>query len=297
MAITWQATDTIEPAADTDIEQAANAHLYGVIAGCAVTFDAADMTYDVAAGQILHNGVVVNVSAQANAGTLTADGTNPRWAYIYLDSTGVEGLTHGTAAADPAKPEIGDNVAIAAVLIAAGATIANSQTTLDKRVWTHKNVEKYKTATQVFSTNTTYADITTSSGNFAFPIAANEVWRVRFVLNMTYGGTGGVKLQLTGPAAPTAVFLSGRYLLENSAAAESFWYAAPVISAFSTGVVTINSGGGAGTTLTTYPVEIEGFIQNGTTAGTVTLQGAQNSSNSTTTFGIGSFMKAERVGP
>lgn len=306
MAITWQATDTIEPAADTDIEQAANAHLYGVISGCPVTFDAADMTYDVGAGTILHNGSVVSVSAQANAGTLVADGTNPRWAYIYLDSTGTEGLTHGTAAADPAKPEIGDNVAIAAVLIAAGATIASSQTTLDKRVWTHypTSLVKYMSATQVFTTNTTYADLVTSgSGTMSFPVVANGIYVARVIGHLTFGGTGGVKFQVTGPAAPTAVSIevySAQYQQTHASGTDPaditllYNYLLGRFTAFSSGGgASSNSVSGA---VVNGPFAIDMFIQNGANAGTVTVQAAQFSSNSTTTFAIGTRIEARLVG-
>lgn len=157
MAITSEYSDTVEPIADVDAEAATNQHLYGVISGCGVTYDAANMTYDVAAGKILHNGIPVTVAAQVNAGTLVADGSNPRWATIYLDSTGVEGLVSGTAAADPSKPETGDNVAIAMVLIEAGQTIANNiSVKLDKRVFTHpQSVYVYKSANETVSNSTT----------------------------------------------------------------------------------------------------------------------------------------------
>jgi hypothetical protein len=81
VAYLTQFSDTTEPIADTDAEIATNQHLYGVISGCDVTYDASDMTYDIAAGVILHNGSVVAVAAQANAGThrreARQEGPNP----------------------------------------------------------------------------------------------------------------------------------------------------------------------------------------------------------------------------
>ena len=101
MAIVYQAQDADEMWHDTDAEQMGNIHLYGVISGCAVTYDAADMTWDIAAGTILHNGSVVTVAAQTNVTTLVADSTNPRWTLLYVNSSGTGGIVSGTAAATP----------------------------------------------------------------------------------------------------------------------------------------------------------------------------------------------------
>jgi hypothetical protein len=92
------------------------------------------MTVDIAAGVVTHNGNTVAVAAATNAVTLIADGSNPRWAWIHVTSAGVAGVTHGTAAATPAKPELGDNVCIAAVFIPASETIASNCTPIPKRI-------------------------------------------------------------------------------------------------------------------------------------------------------------------
>ncbi len=176
MAIVSQYTDAVEPIADTDAEAATNALLYGVVWGCAVAYDAADLTYDVAVGEIIHNGVAVQVAAQLNAGTLVPDITNPRWATIYLDSTGVEGLVHGTAAADPSKPETGDNVAIAMILVPANETIANNITTkLDKRVITTGPREVGRNTTAATTTSTSAVDLVTVTP--VYPIGIND-WAI-----------------------------------------------------------------------------------------------------------------------
>lgn len=176
---------------------------------------------------------------------------------------------------------------------------------------------KYKTSTQVFTTNTTFADITAASGNFAFAIAANEVWGVDFFLPLTFGGAGGAKLQLTGPAAPTAVFAEAfvdllkrtgedsgavvrwqRLMRERVGTATAFSSSIMAVDSESgSEIVGSNIGFSTDRTLPTsgVTVHLRALIQNGANAGTVTLQGAQNSSNSTTTFGLGCFMKAQRL--
>ena len=166
---------------------------------------------------------------------------------------------------------------------------------------------KYKAVTQQFTTNTTYADITATSGNLAFDIGANETWFVRYFLPLAFGGTGGAKAQLTGPASPTRVsyITTGDYRTrtEHDVTTPSDTYTT-IRSALQRGASTsfgavlgaISDVGGTAAGLVDGEVVIEVMIVNGSTAGTVTLQGAQNSSNSTTDFGAGCRMLAERIG-
>lgn len=134
MAMLFEALDTTEPFSDVDLEMIGNMGTHHVVSGCALTYDAGNMTVDMAAGVIMLDGVLVIVAAQANVVTMVSDGSNPRWAWIFVDSSGTGGITHGTAAATPAKPELGNNVVISAELIATSATIANDQTHIVKRI-------------------------------------------------------------------------------------------------------------------------------------------------------------------
>ena len=171
---------------------------------------------------------------------------------------------------------------------------------------------KYMTATQVFTTTTTFADVvTTGATTMSFAIAASEVWNVTYRLPLAFGGTGGVKFQLTGPASPTAVSI-GVLQSAITVAVDTVYQTVAAsrstsAAAFSTAFADRNSNAGGsliGTVDNTYNnfiaatsqwVEITAFIANGANAGTVTLQAAQNSSNSTTTLGIGSHMRADKV--
>lgn len=126
MSITYEAQDATERFSDSDMEQYGNFDTYAVLSGLAITYDGSNLTFDVAAGYVLHNGNVVKVVAQANAGTFVPDGSNPRWAWISIDSGGSVVLTHGTAAGTPDKPEVGDRVPIAAVKVVNGDTVANN---------------------------------------------------------------------------------------------------------------------------------------------------------------------------
>lgn len=165
----------------------------------------------------------------------------------------------------------------------------------------------YKTSTQVFTTNTAYADVSASSGSFAFAIAASEVWEAYYYIPLSFGGTGGAKFQITGPSAPTNVDITGydNRLVSTSTTdnlCQPMLNPFSAVTSFSTGFVTVNSvatqtTADAGKYWTGLPtlVFVRARITNGANAGTVTLQAAQNSSNSTSTLGIGSTMFARRI--
>lgn len=278
-------------------------------AGGAVTANSG-LTVSVAA--IVAGTVVVNGSAVATAyagGTVThdaADATNPRRDYIYYNTSGAVGIKKGTPAAKPVLPDLASTeIAAAEIYIAANdTTISGSGEIIDKRQANgpRGTYIEYKSATQVFTTDTTFADITASSGNIAFSIAPNEIVRAKYILPVTFGGTGGVKLQLTGPASPTVVRVDATGEMTKQTYGgptdgityTAFQTALGNATAFSASFVAKNSGSGAGDLIQAGTIYVDALIVNGANAGTVTLQGAQNSSNSTTTFAIGCQMVVDR---
>ena len=136
MAYTAAAEDGIEPVSDSVWEIVANIANYNVQSGCALTYSAAAMTVDLAAGVITHNGLSVTVAAAAAGFTLVADSANPRWTWLCLSSTGTPVVVSGDPLTVPTVPELGDRVALALVKVNAAATIANDITyKLDKRIF------------------------------------------------------------------------------------------------------------------------------------------------------------------
>lgn len=258
------------------MEMAANQQMYGVIGGCAVTLDASDLTFDVAAGAIMHNGTPVTVAAQANAGTLVADSAAPRFTLIYLDSAGTAGFTSGTAASAPAPPDMGDYVPLMLVRIAAAATVASSQTSYDQRV--PITVQTWQcTSTLTKNANVTLADVT----GLKFFIGASETWAFEAHLQLSTAATPDIKLGFTVPASATG---TGNYLYHAttamSSARVSDWTAAQSL-------VTAAAGTGA---------DLYGRIVNSTTQGWVQLQAAQDTSDASDTIVyVGSWITARRV--
>lgn len=104
-----------------------------VLWGCAVT-GGADMTPAVAAGVVRSNGVLFLVSA----GDVTigaADGSNPRFDLIVVDSAGAKQVRAGTAAANPKPPaRTANDVLLAVVYVPASDTSIETTKITDLRV-------------------------------------------------------------------------------------------------------------------------------------------------------------------
>jgi len=98
-------------------------------------------------------------------------------------------------------------------------------------------------------------------------VTAGSTWSLRFYLPFSVGATGGVKLQLIGPAAPT--FWTMSWKLFQFGAPGTLLDAATQVA--STAIA--NAAAGAGTNY----FEAEAVIKN-SVAGTLAMQFAQNSS-------------------
>lgn len=268
--------DSVVPASHTHMEMAANQQMYGVIGGCAVTLDAADLTFDVAAGAIMHNGTPVTVAAQANAGTLVADSAAARFTLIYLDSTGTAGFTSGTAASAPVPPDMGDYVPLMLVKIAAGATVASSQTSYDQRV--PITVQTWQcTSTLTSNADDTLSDVT----GLKFFVGASETWVFEAQLQLSTGATPDIKVAFTVPAGAAS---TGTYLYHATTA-----IASARVADWTSSTSMVTAAAGTGATLT-------GRVVNSTTQGWVQLQAAQATSDvSDTIVYVGSWITARRV--
>ncbi|HET6497360.1 MAG TPA: hypothetical protein VFH61_18595 [Thermoleophilia bacterium] len=278
MARLFAVNDTTMPIPDTHMEMVANAQSHGVIGGCGVTLDAADLTLDIAAGAIVSNGAPVVVAAQANALTLVADSTNPRWSWVALNSSGTAVLVSGTAAASPAIPELNatDDVPLMLVYVAAGGTVASSQTNYDQRIPIMTQTWVC-TATLTKNANTTLADVV----GLAFFMDVSQTWVFEVHLQISTGATPDIKLAFTVPASAAA---TGTWLYHATTAMASArvadWTSAQSLA---------TAAAGTGATLA-------GRAVNSTTAGWVQLQMAQDTSNASDTIVyIGSHLVARRV--
>lgn len=304
----WTAQNLVEPIAAETIQAIANMAGFSTISGCAATYSGVNMQKTIASGSVLHTSAATAVAG--NTVTLVSDPTNPRWTYTYVTSGGVAAIVSGSPAATPAVPDPGANPTNGLDYVQAALTIANNATyKLDKRVLFPAPGEgfaalRYKTATQQFTTDTTFADVVAANGTlkFSFAIAPSGIWIVDYWIAMAFGGTGGAKFQLTGPAAPVGVNITGWYdatqSLEPFPAVKAF----TPVTAFSTAINSQASNTIAAGAPSVYPsnalganIHIHAVILNGTTAGAVVLQAAQNNANSTLTLGLGSYMSAVKV--
>ena len=280
MTRNWSAEDGIEWAHDTMMEQFGNIANYNVRSGCAVTYDAANMTVDVAAGSITHNGTTVAVTGGTNVLTLVADGSNPRWSWIALDSSGTAVLVSGTAAADPSIPELGDYVELALVKIEAGQTIANNITyKRDKRLFLPTSAET--TVTKQSNESVSSSTTLQNDDELKYAMSANTNYHFEISVLYTGGTTGDMKFSITTPSGGD-LWASG--FIPSGGTVSLF---GPITS--SGGVV---SGLDALGTTNPTMIFIRGVVMNGATAGDLQFQWAQNASSATaTTVYAGSYLK------
>lgn len=263
-AYVYAAVDTDEPWHDTDAEQMGNMHLYGTISGGALTYDAADMTVDLAAGVDLHNGTSVTVAVAADAYTLVADGSNERWAALTVGSAGTAVLVSGDAAAnaqtEPSKPEIGDRVLHGFAKIQAAQTIAdNCEYKLDKRNMTHLVWQTIpKAADETINNSTTFQ----SDDELIFTASANTTYIARWTVIWNGNTAADIKFQLDTPSGNSRMLS----VAQNASAAVVVDHDAASINA-------ITEAGGASVP---NVIQIVAALEIAGTGGTVALQWAQN---------------------
>lgn len=126
---------------------------------------------------------------------------------------------------------------------------------------------KFKTAAQSVASSTTLVDCT----DMSFEIGANEVWMGKLIPNWTAGASGGIKWAFSLPSGCT-----GRGIGENGVSTDGF-----------TGADIDLTAGFGRTAAYTYAASnvlaLNFNFTNGSTAGTVQFQFAQNASNGTNT--------------
>ncbi|MCR4325597.1 MAG: hypothetical protein NUV59_02210 [Patescibacteria group bacterium] len=114
-----------------------------------------------------------------------------------------------------------------------------------------------------------------------FPIGANETWVFQFNLLYTTLATPDIQLAVTAPSGATCDYAGGSVEIADGAG-----------SAICGGAVAIVGGSATDND----PLYVYGAIENGSTAGTVQLQWAQNTSNSNaTSIHRGSSLSAFRI--
>lgn len=203
MTRTWQATDGLHWASDSLVEQFGNMANYNVVDGCAPSYSGANMNVTVAGGTITHNGSQVTVAGGSVA--LVADGFNPRYSWVCLDSSGTVTLVSGTAAAEVGgermaeEPEVGDNVEVALVYISAGGTIASAQSAVDRRMFAPRASDTDAAVLEADDdiVSTTLGNVT----GLAVALEANTSYIFRALIHYTAAAAADYKFSFTVPAS------------------------------------------------------------------------------------------------
>lgn len=205
MARIYQSVDHVEVLTDTMMEQFGNEQAYHWDDGCELSYSATDLTVTIAEGNVTHSGADTPVSEDTI--TLVPDGSNPLWAHIGIDSTGGAVVVHGTAAADPVPPELGDYVELALVKVEAAQTIANACSyKIDKRM-KGKSLVQFVTGTG--STTASLTSDVAASGTIAavtpltLALGASGTYLVDAQLIIKATSAGSYYLSFLGPSGST----------------------------------------------------------------------------------------------
>jgi hypothetical protein len=269
MSKTWQATDSDgETVHDTMLEQFGNIANYNVVTGCGLTPSGANLQVTVAAGTITHDGATVSVAG--NTVTLVADGSNPRYTWIVVNSAGTASIVSGTPAATPTVPEVGDNVELALVKVSAGGTIASSQNVKDRRLFlpTPADTSVVTLASdQTSAATSTLANIT----GLAAAVAANTNYVFRGIVPYYAAAADDYKFGITIPAAATIHALVTYVNTSGSATVATITASGGSISAIGWGASTPGV------------VAITGVVINGANAGNIQFQHARVGGSGTVT--------------
>lgn len=270
-----------------------------------------------AAGLSLSGALVLPTAAspsQTTEGSAVWDTDDDHLTVGTGSGTKILGLVRGAGASATALQEFVYDTAAAQLNVWDGSSsvpaISASITSLSGLTQNYKSAA---TGAQTISASTSFADIVGSvASTFSFTPEANGVYLVEALLNMTFTGTGGFKLQFTGPASPTRVDINAMIPVVGKEAGANAVLLPNAISsteaslgtAFSTtfgahnaAANTYNSYNTASATngSASYPLTIAAVIANGSTSSAVTLQAAQNSANGTSVIGIGSWFRATRI--
>ena len=133
-----------------------------VISGCAITEQSSpDQTAAMASGKVLISGEYYAISADASFSFTNADGSNPRWDIVSIDSAGTVTVTAGTAAATPVVPTLPtDEVPLAVVYRAASDNTIETADIKDCRRLVAEEYY-YNDSTRDTDTTSTYTTIKT----------------------------------------------------------------------------------------------------------------------------------------
>lgn len=227
----YQAVDHVEAVTDTLVEDFGNEAYYHWVDGCELSYSATSLVVTIGAGNVIHSGSDVTVAEDTI--TLVPDGTNPLWAQIGIDSTGNAVVVHGTAAADPVEPELGDYVRLALVKVEAGQTNANAcEHKIDKRI-KGKTYVTIVTGTGA-TTNSLTADVSATASfaevtglRTALNASTSYLFEAHLIIKATTAGTyyvafdgpSGSKLRMWS-ADGTAKEQDDAYTLASFAASE-----------------------------------------------------------------------------
>lgn len=254
---------------DFDIRTAGFGLGQGVVFGCKVTPSSPEaLTFNVSQGQVVIDGVVVDVDAITDVSIPTPNATQPRFDLVLVDDTGVPFASSGTPTthSPPYPPLPDDAVCLASIYVQADLDEVLTAHIVDKRI----PVSLPADATADWQRLEAGADVIRDNNaslvadpDLAFTMADDTAYAIRghVVFNASGGtivgpgSTRGVRWGWLGPASPDFMAITERRI--NNALATSFVVRAA--TAYDTGGVVISGT----SSLFIATVSFDGIIHNG----------------------------------
>lgn len=254
---------------DFDIRTAGFGLGQGVVFGCEVTPSSPEaLTFDVSQGQVVIDGVVVDVPAIADVAIPTPNAAQPRFDLVLVDDTGVPFASSGSLAthSPPYPPLPDDAVCLASIYVQADMDEVLVANIVDKRIPVSlpadasADWQRLEASANLVRNNNAAL---VADPDLAFTMADDTDYAIRgyVVFNAsggTIGGPGnlrGVRWGWLGPASPDFVAIKERRTVNALSTAE----VVRTVTAYDSGGIAVSGT----SSLFIATVSFEGIIHNG----------------------------------
>lgn len=219
------------------------------------------------AGAGIVNGTKLAAVTGSTVSISAAHASLDRRDIVWVSTAGAFGVTTGTAASSPAPPAITDaRLALAEVAVGAGVTSISAGNITDKRQRLSCARYVVKTANESVTGSTSLQN----DNELFFSIFPNEIWSVDLYMSIAADGGGHITVGFTGPVS----FNGAAYGIATNAA-----------TLVGSGVFNVSAGSFPATASMSGSglIIINGRIDNSSTAGTINVVWAQQTSNGAAT--------------
>lgn len=246
----------------------------GVVSGGAVTQHSTGTTLQVDVSAVVANGGASAAATSVTAGT--ADATNPRLDLVVFDtSNSTVSLLAGTAAANPVMPApSATQIQLGLLYVGPGVTGLVTADIVDKRILIPALPYGVKKSADTGRTNNTLTD----DPHLVIPVAPSTTYKVEATLIVDGSASGDFKWNFNGPSGATAQIAPfgqfGTTITTSPNTGSTFIAQGLANAGVASGMIGVGS---------KMIILLQGILVTSSTAGNLTLQWAQGTTNATAT--------------